>query len=115
MDRRKRIETMKTTKQLKTKTKKPIVIVRDHMAGVHVGTLEKHDQKNKTCVLTNARKIWSWYGAGSCHGLAAYGLDTHRSKVAPVVSRVEMNDVVEVVWCSCVGAQICLGAPEWKP
>jgi hypothetical protein len=92
-----------------------VVIVRDHMAGVHVGTLVERDLAAKRCVLANARKIWAWAGAGSCHGLAAHGPLHDGSRVAPIVRRVEMCAVVEIVWCSPEGARQCMSAPEWRP
>jgi len=92
-----------------------IVIVRDHRAGVHVGTLVHFDPVARHATLRDARKIWYWVGAGSCHGLAAHGPDHEGSKVAPLVPRVELLDVVEVVDCTEEGARQCLTAPEWRP
>jgi hypothetical protein len=92
-----------------------VVIVRDHMAGVHVGVLVERDLAAKTCVLKDARKIWSWVGAGSCHGLAAHGPRHDGSRIAPPVSRVELCSVVEIVWCAPEGARRCMSAPEWRP
>ena len=92
-----------------------IVLVRDNMAGIHVGELVSFDPANKTCELRNARKVWQWFGAGSCHGVAAHGLDTDRSKVAPMVEAVISTNVCEIVLCTSAGADSVLGAPEWKP
>ena len=91
------------------------VIVRDHRAGVHVGTLTELDPAAKTCRLTNARKIWYWVGAASCHGLAAKGLRYDGSKVCPVVEEVALLDVVELVRCSEKGAAVLSDAPVWNP
>lgn len=90
------------------------VIVRDHKAGVHVGTLEEFNQRDKTAVLSKARKIWSWTTAASCHGLAIHG-PGKGSKVCPVVDLVYLNEVVEIVLCSTEGGQKCMEFTEWIP
>jgi len=92
-----------------------LVIVRDNRAGVHFGTLAAFDATSKSATLTDARKVWFWRGAASCHGLAARGLDHRESKVCPVVGRVVLLDVVEVVECSDAGASSLRECPEWKP
>ena len=92
-----------------------MVLVRDNMAGVHMGELVSFDPATKTCELKQARKVWYWYGAASVHGIAARGLDRDRSKVCPVVETVVSCDVVEVVLCSEEGAASVMGAPEWRP
>lgn len=92
-----------------------VVLVRDNRAGIHVGTLEELDPASKTAVLSNARKIWYWKGAASCHGIAVKGLDHAGSKVCPEVDTVITTDVVEVVLCTKEGAASVKGAPVWKP
>lgn len=92
-----------------------VVVVRDHRAGVHVGTLKSVDVPMKSCVLTRARKVWYWTGAASCHGLAVRGLNHAGSKVCAVVERVVLFDVVEIVSTSESGARSLMGAPEWRP
>jgi hypothetical protein len=91
------------------------VLVRDHRAGVHVGVLVSLDLASKSCVLRDARKVWYWSGAASCHGIAANGLSHAESKVAPVVAAVVSCDVVEIVLCSEAGAASVMGAPVWTP
>lgn len=100
-----------TLKELYGKT----VLVRDHMAGVHVGTLEDFSAENKSATLTKARKVWYWDGAASVHGIAANGLKHKTSKVAPEVARVTTLNVIEVVECSEEGAKSVREAPVWKP
>jgi hypothetical protein len=90
-----------------------IVLVRDHMAGIHVGTLESVDVSAKSCVLKNARKVWYWSGAASCHGIAASGLDQDKSKIAPSVELVVSTNVVEIVLCTEAGAKSVLESPVW--
>ena len=92
-----------------------VVLVRDNRAGVHVGTLTALDLASKSCVLTGARKVWYWTGAGSVHGIAARGLNRAGSKVCAPVEIVASCDVVEVVLCSDEGAESVMGAPVWTP
>ena len=91
------------------------VLVRDHKAGVHVGILEAFDPATKTCKLAQVRKVWYWSGAASCHGIAARGLDTKASQIAPLVSCVISCDVVEIVAMTPEAWEIVQGAPEWAP
>jgi hypothetical protein len=89
------------------------VLVRDHMAGIHMGTLKSLDLAAKVCVLVNARKIWSWLGAGSCHGIAAHGI--RGGRVAPLVDEVASCAVVEVVAVTDAAWESVMGQPEWRP
>lgn len=90
------------------------VLVRDHRAGIHVGTLDAVYLSDKRVTMTDARKVWYWEGAGSCHGIAARGLKLS-SKVAPLVARVELLDVVEVVAMTSCAVESIAACPEWKP
>lgn len=92
-----------------------IVLVRDNRAGVHVGVLRSCDLVAKTAILANARKVWYWEGAASCHGIASKGLCHKGSKVAPPVPLVASTDVVEVVLCTPEGAVSVMTCPEWGP
>lgn len=92
-----------------------MVVVRDNRAGVHVGVLRSCDLAAKVAVLADARKVWYWEGAASCHGIAAKGLCHKGSKVAPPVSLVASTDVVEIVLCSTQGALSVMTCPEWGP
>ena len=89
-----------------------IVLVRDNRAGIHVGTLES--ASGTACVLTDARKVWYWVGAASCHGIAAHGVKSG-SKVCPTVARVESFDAVEIVAMTDKAAKCVLGFTEWTP
>jgi len=91
------------------------VLIRDHKAGVHVGVLHSFDPATKTAELRGARKIWYWAGAASCHGIAARGLDTQESKIAPIVSAVISCDVVEIVAMTDQAFECVITAPEWTP
>ena len=92
-----------------------VVLVRDNRAGIHVGILRELDLANKVAILAEARKVWYWEGAASCHGIAAKGLCHKGSKVAPTVPMVASTDVVEVVLCTSDGAVSVMTCPEWGP
>lgn len=89
------------------------VLVRDDKAGVHVGTLV--ELTPQSVALSQARKIWYWYGASSVHGIAAHGLSQSLSKVAPVVSEVVSFHPCEVVEMSAAGYTSVMECPEWRP
>ena len=91
------------------------VLVRDHRAGVHVGTLTSWDTQTKCATLKEARKVWYWAGAASVHGIAARGIDQKRSQIAPVVPEVISCDVIEIVACTDEGYNSVMTCPEWKP
>ncbi len=92
-----------------------VVLVRDNRAGIHVGILRELDLANKVAVLAEARKVWYWEGAASCHGIASKGLCPKGSKVAPMVPLVASTDVVEVVLCTPEGAASVMTCPVWGP
>lgn len=92
-----------------------VVLVRDNRAGIHVGILRELDLPNKVAILAEARKVWYWEGAASCHGIAAKGLCHKHSKVAPPVPLVASTDVVEVVLCTSEGAESVMSCPVWGP
>ena len=74
--------------------KKQYVIVRTYSAGVWFGALGA--RKGKEVALTEARRIWRWFGANTCSELALHGLDQSRSKVAEPVS-VDLTEAIEVI------------------
>ena len=92
-----------------------VVLVRDNRAGIHVGTLDSFDPATKTARMSKVRKVWSWRGAASCHGIAAKGLMHDGSRVCPEVELVISTDVVEIVLCSQEGAKSVMSAPAWSP
>lgn len=76
--------------------KKP-VIVRTYSAGVHFGYLVSRDGKEVR--LERSRRIWRWYGANSCSGLATKGLDVSRSAVADRVD-ITLTEAIEIIDCT---------------
>jgi len=89
------------------------VVVRDDLAGIHVGTMKAYE--GRSCVLEDARKIYYWEGACTCHGIAVYGIDPAASLVAPRVESVITHAVVEVVPCSDEAVACLVACPEWRP
>lgn len=73
------------------------VLVRDHMAGVHVGTLSRID--GQRVELADARKLWRWQAAQgvSVHSVAVHGVIGSQSVAGPVVPWVVPFAAVEVV------------------
>lgn len=92
-----------------------VVLVRDNMAGVFVGTLAAFDGPNKCATLRDARKVWQWGGALSVEDIAAAGLDRAQSKITSAVSLVECLNVVQLCACTTLGAESVLSAPRWMP
>ena len=73
------------------------VIVRTYSAGVHFGYLRRRD--GKEVELTRSRRIWRWYGANSCSGLATGGLDIKKSSVADPVDII-LTEAIEIIDCT---------------
>lgn len=81
----------------KASSKLKPVIVRTYSAGVHFGYLKS--RKGKEVELVKSRRIWRWYGANSCSGLATKGLDVSRSSVADPVS-ITLTEAIEIIQCT---------------
>lgn len=73
------------------------VIVRTYSAGVHFGYLVHRD--GKEVILHRSRRIWRWYGANSCSGLAIGGLDVKKSSVADPVT-ITLTEAIEIIDCT---------------
>ena len=76
------------------------VIVRCRDAGVHSGILESAD--DRSCVLTESRRLWYWKPANSgafLSGVAIYGLGLD-SKVGEAVTRIALTENCEIIECS---------------
>jgi hypothetical protein len=81
----------------KTTKKRPAVIVRTYSAGVHYGRLVS--RKGKECVLSQARRIWSWKGANTLHEISLRGVGPG-SRVSEAVSEITLTEAIEVIPCS---------------
>ena len=77
------------------KTKAPYVVVRTYSAGVHVGVLVKRAGQEVT--LTEARRIWRWYGANTLNEIALRGLDANRSRVSEPVGEIVLTQAIEII------------------
>ena len=76
------------------------VIVRCRDAGVHSGVLKATD--GRTCVLTEARRLWFWKVKGSGDFLNAIALaGVHPdSKLSAPVERIHLTENCEIIQCS---------------
>ncbi len=93
----------------KTAKKLPAVLVRTYSAGVHYGLLVRRAGKEVT--LTNARRIWRWYGAWTLSEIATDGLDVAKSKIAAPVDII-LTEVIEIISVTPKAARIIEGA-KW--
>lgn len=71
------------------------VLVRSRGSGVWAATLDAHEVNaaGNSVRLSNARRLWSWTGAGECSSLALTG--PSGGKIGPACS-VVVNEVLEV-------------------
>lgn len=76
------------------------VIVRCRDAGVHAGVLESTD--GRSCILTDARRLWYWKVNGSGDFLNAIALSgVHSdSKLSAPVARINLTENCEILQCS---------------
>lgn len=81
------------------------VIVRAKDAGVHFGYLVGFEGRRVD--LTNSRRMWTWKttGAGSLSDVAANGIDTKASKIAPLVAKIIVLDACEIIDIQPVAAK----------
>jgi len=73
-------------------------IVRCRNAGVHVGTVEQHDEIR--LVLSNANRIWRWRGAFTLSEMALNGVNRKEyTRIAAMLPKIELNhsDVCEII------------------
>lgn len=96
--------------------KKPYVIIRGSSAGVHAGVLESLDTATRSCVLSDARRLWYWSGAASLSELAVHGAKyPENCKFGVLIERQEIvGDVCEVIYCQDKGEQAIRNTPEWR-
>jgi len=88
------------------------VIIRTYSAGVHYGTLESKD--GGECTLTNAIRIWQWYGAASLSQLAMEGTkDSEQCKFAMPVDTITLK-WIEVIPCTEEAQKSIEGVTSWK-
>jgi len=89
------------------------VVVRTVSAGVHVGIVEELDRD--ICVLTQARRIWSWEGAFTLSEISKNGLATS-SKLSVFVDDIYLTGVIEVIPCTAAAQTILtIGIDPYVP
>ena len=92
------------------------VLVRSSPSGVWVGRLvavESGADGLERVTLADARRIWSWSGAGSCSGLAAHG--PREGRIAPAVSEAVISSVCERLAVSHAAAARYAEIQPWRP
>lgn len=93
-----------------------MVIVRSSQSGVHFGELVKAEVSggNGTAevLLKDARRIWSWVGAGSCTGLAVHG--PTGGKITPPASEVAVMGCCEVLLATPQAVEAIGQIPAWS-
>ena len=90
--------------------KRKVVLVRTYSAGVHVGELVSH--KNKEVTLANAHRVWRWKGANTLHELSQNGADMQWTRISERVPEITLTEAIEVLSCSDYGAKN-LREPRW--
>lgn len=86
------------------------VLVRSAQAGVYFGTLTSVE--GETVIMTNVRNIWSWSGASCLSQIANDGIND--GKVSPVVEKMGINGVCQIIPLSDTAITNLEGQPVWK-
>lgn len=86
------------------------VIVRTYSAGVWFGVLSEKD--GAEVIVTNARRMWSWWAKESISlsAVAVYGIKQDKSKIAGPVEEVWL-EAIEIIPCSPEAIEMIEGAP----
>ena len=85
------------------------VVVRSSGSGVWIGKLV--DAENASVKLENARRAWSWQGAGSCSALASFGPEG--GKICAPVESVVIHGVCEILQTTEAARAAWAAVPEW--
>ena len=91
------------------------VIVRAYRAGVFAGILEKQEgNEGQLVTLTNARRLWLWYGA-SLSQIARFGTSKPKECKFPAeILRVQLINAFEIIECSPEGEKSIKDVPIWS-
>jgi hypothetical protein len=73
---------------------KQFVLVRTYSAGVHFGYLEYRE--GKEVVLSNARRLWRWYGAFTLSEVSQDGVAPH-SRISKTVPEITLTEAIEII------------------
>jgi len=89
------------------------VVVRTFSAGVHCGVLVS--RSGQEVRLSDARRIWRWYGAKTLHGVSQNGIDIFHelTNVDIPVPSIILTQAVEVIATSS-SAEKCLREAKWN-
>lgn len=89
-----------------------VVLLRTYAAGVWIGIKVAERNGGSSVALTDARRIWSWVGAGDCSELSLVG-PRKGGRIGPSVA-VEVHGVIE----EYKAADACIAAvkavPPWS-
>ena len=89
------------------------VIVRATEAGVFFGTLK--EKNGNEVVLSNARKLHYWEGAGAVEGLAVDGVSKPNDcRFTVWVESICVKDWSQIIPCTEKASEIIEGVKEWK-
>lgn len=89
------------------------VVVRTFSAGVHCGVLVSRNVQEAR--LSDARRIWRWFGAKTLNGVSQIGVDiSHASTNLDVpVPSITLLQAIEVIPTSAI-AEKCLREAKWN-
>lgn len=88
-------------------------IIRCDRAGVFAGTIKERNGREVT--LTNARRLWRWYGALTISDLAVEGTtDPGRCRFTLEVPEITLLEAIEIVPCSVKAEKSIREVPVWK-
>ena len=89
------------------------VIVRTDRAGVFYGELV--EQKEKSVVMKNVRKLWYWEGACAVEELAQNGVaKPAECKFTVTVPDMEVNQWIQILPCTEKAQKSIEGVKSWK-
>ena len=89
------------------------VIVRADRAGVFYGELV--EQKEKSVVMKNVRKLWYWDGAAAVEELAVSGtIEPDECKFTVSVAEMEINQWIQILPCTKKSQKSIEGVKIWK-
>lgn len=71
------------------------VIIRTRDAGIHFGDLVRVD--DRTVVLHNARRLWSWEGCNTLNEVANHG-PGEGSKISEPIEKIMLLEACEVIF-----------------
>ena len=87
-------------------------IVRTHRAGVFFGKIK--ERNGREVLMTNARRMWAWYGA-SLSQLAIDGTpDISKCKFPEAVPEVLLLEAIEILTCTLKAVEVLESVKIWK-